>query len=69
MVQRIIRELDSIPTIEMKKQYLEEMAINPEISENKRIAVKIMIEDDFVERYYKLNIVEKLKNYLKIFFK
>ena len=69
MVQRIIRELDSIPTIEMKKQYLEEMAINPEISENKRIAVKIMIEDDFVERYYKLNIVEKLKNYVKTFFK
>lgn len=68
IIQNIIKELDAIPEINDKKEYLEQELGNPNIRESRKIAIEIMIDDNFIDNYYKFSFGDKLIHFLKSLF-
>ncbi|MCS3529603.1 hypothetical protein M2373_000967 [Chryseobacterium sp. JUb7] len=62
-LHQLITELDSLPDNFKRKQYLEDLVKDKNLPKhhNRRIACNILIEDNFIEKYYRKNIIELLK--------
>jgi hypothetical protein len=68
IIQNIVNELDLISDITEKKKYLNDELKKPTLSENKRLAIRLMVQDNFIDNYYKFGLVEKLQSFIKSLF-
>lgn len=60
---QIINILDSLPNNKTRKEYLESIRKNPNIARHdfKRISCNVLIQNDFVNTYYRIDFAEFVK--------
>ncbi|MCT2410059.1 hypothetical protein NZD88_21085 [Chryseobacterium antibioticum] len=60
---QLINELDGLPDNKARNEFLISIKKNPLIPRHdfRRIACNILLEDNFIERNYKISILEKIK--------
>lgn len=60
---QIINILDSLPNNKTRKEYLESIRKNPNIARHdfKRISCNVLIENDFINTYYRIDFAEFVK--------
>lgn len=67
-LHELIKQLDSLPNNKTRKDFLNSIQRDPELSRHhlKRLACNILVQDNFIEKYYKDSFSEMFK---KIFSK
>ena len=70
---KIKLELDNLSNNKERRKYFESIKNDPNIlnSDLRRIAIKVMEEDNFIEKYYgrdKRNIIVHISSYFNAFF-
>lgn len=68
VVQDIIKQLDDLPNNKARKEYLENERKRISKSDIRRFALNIMINDDFVEKYYRFELIENVYKFFKSLF-
>jgi hypothetical protein len=61
--QNLIKELDALSSNKERKEYINAILRNPNISRDslKRIACIALIEDNFIDKYYKYDFIDFIK--------
>ncbi|KQM62818.1 hypothetical protein ASE55_00030 [Chryseobacterium sp. Leaf201] len=68
-LHELIKQLDSLPNNTARKDFLNSIQRDPELSRHhlRRLACNILVQDNFVEKYYRVSFSEMLKKtFLKI---
>lgn len=67
-LHELIKKLDSLPNNTARKDFLNSIQRDPELPRHhlKRLACNILVQDNFIEKYYKVSFSEMFK---KIFSK
>lgn len=62
-LQKLIKHLDSLPNNTDRKEFLNSIQRNPELSRHhlRRLACNILVQENFVDKYYRENFSEMLK--------
>ncbi|SIT08771.1 hypothetical protein SAMN05421786_10590 [Chryseobacterium ureilyticum] len=62
-LQKLIKHLDSLPNNTARKEFLNSIQRNPELSRHhlRRIACNILVQENFVDKYYRENFSKMLK--------
>ncbi len=62
-LQNLIKQLDSLPNNTARKDFLNSIQKDPELSRHhfQRLACNILVQENFIDKYYRENISEKLK--------
>ncbi len=62
-LHKLIKQLDSLPNNTARKEFLNSIQRNPELSRHhlRRLACNILVQDNFVDKYYRENFSEMLK--------
>lgn len=62
-LQKLIKQLDFLPNNTARKEFLNSIQRNPELSRHylRRLACNILVQENFVDKYYREDISEKLK--------
>jgi hypothetical protein len=62
-LHKLIKQLDSLPNNTARKEFLNSIQRNPELSRHhlRRLACNILVQENFVEKYYKENFSETLE--------
>ncbi|GEM_PF-4821774 len=62
-LHELIKKLDSLPNNTARKVFLNSIQRDPELPRHhpKRLACNILVQDNFVEKYYRINFNEMLK--------
>ncbi len=63
-LHKLIKQLDSLPNNTARKEFLNSIQRNPELSRHhlRRLACNILVQENFVDKYYRENFSEMLKN-------
>lgn len=63
-LHKLIKQLDSLPNDTARKEFLNSIQRNPELSRHhlRRLACNILVQENFVDKYYRENFSEMLKN-------
>lgn len=64
-LHELIKQLDSLPNNTARKEFLNSIQRNPELSRHhlRRLACNILVQDNFVDKYYSEKFSEILKNF------
>lgn len=62
-LHKLIKQLDSLPNNTARKEFLNFIQRNPELSRHhlRRLACNILVQENFVDKYYRENFSEMLK--------
>jgi hypothetical protein len=62
-LHKLIKQLDSLPNNTARKEFLNSIQRNPELSRHhlRRLACNILVQENFVEKYYRENFSETLE--------
>ncbi len=62
-LQNLIMQLDYLPNNIARKEFLNSIQRNPELSRHhlRRLACNILVQENFVDKYYRENFSEMLK--------
>lgn len=62
-LHKLIKQLDSLPNNTARKEFLNSIQRNPELSRHhlRRLACNILVQENFVEKYYRENFIEALE--------
>lgn len=62
-LHKLIKQLDSLPNNTARKEFLNSIQRNPELSRHhlRRLACNILVHENFVDKYYRENFGEMLK--------
>lgn len=62
-LHKLIKQLDSLPNNTARKEFLNSIQRNPELSRYhlRRLACNILVQENFVDKYYRENFSEMLK--------
>lgn len=65
-LHKLIKHLDSLPNNTARKEFLNSIQRNPELSKHhlRRLACNILVQESFVDKYYRENFGEMLKKLL-----
>ena len=65
-LNQILKDLDNLSSNQSRKDYLLSICKNPNIKRHdlKRIACNILIENNFIEKYYRESFLVSLENLL-----
>ncbi|KPH11853.1 hypothetical protein AMQ68_21090 [Chryseobacterium sp. ERMR1:04] len=64
-LHELIKQLDSLPNNTVRKDFLNSIQRDPELSRHhlRRLACNILVQENFVEKYYKKSLSEILKKF------
>lgn len=59
-LHKLIKQLDSLPNNTARKEFLNSIQRNPELSRHhlQRLACNILVQENFVDKYYRENFSE-----------
>lgn len=62
-LHKLIKQLDSLPNNTVRKEFLNSIQRNPELSRHhlRRLACNILVQENFVDKYYRENFSETLE--------
>jgi len=62
-LHKLIKQLDSLPNNTTRKEFLNSIQRNPELSRHhlRRLACNILVQENFIDKYYRENFGEMLK--------
>ncbi|PVV56298.1 hypothetical protein DD829_11445 [Chryseobacterium sp. HMWF035] len=62
-LHKLIKQLDSLPNNTARKEFLNSIQSNPELSRHhlRRLACNILVQENFVDKYYRENFSETLE--------
>jgi len=62
-LHKLIKQLDSLPNNTARKEFLNSIQRNPELSRHhlRRLACNILVQENFVDKYYRENFIERLE--------
>lgn len=62
-LHKLIKQLDSLSNNTARKEFLNSIQRNPELSKHhlRRLACNILVQENFVDKYYRENFSEMLK--------
>ncbi|KMQ60782.1 hypothetical protein ACM40_13675 [Chryseobacterium sp. BLS98] len=62
-LHKLIKQLDSLPNNTVRKEFLNSIQRNPELSRHhlRRLACNILVQENFVDKYYRENFIETLE--------
>ncbi len=62
-LHKLIKQLDSLPNNTARKEFLNSIRRNPELSRHhlRRLACNILVQENFVDKYYRENFIETLE--------
>lgn len=62
-LHKLIKQLDSLPNNTVRKEFLNSIQRNPELSRHhlRRLACNILVQENFVDKYYRENFIEMLE--------
>lgn len=62
-LHKLIKQLDSLPNNTARKEFLNSIQRNPELSRHhlRRLACNILVQENFVDKYYRENFIETLE--------
>ncbi|MCD1118212.1 hypothetical protein [Chryseobacterium turcicum] len=62
-LHKLIKQLDSLSNNTSRKEFLNSIQRNPELSRHhlRRLACNILVQENFVDKYYRENFGEMLK--------
>lgn len=69
-LHELIKQLDSLPNNKTRKDFLNSIQRDPELPRHhvKRLACNILVQDNFIEKYYKVSFNEILKRIFQRYF-
>lgn len=64
-LHKLIKQLDSLSNNTARKEFLNSIQRNPELSRHhlRRLACNILVQENFVDKYYRENFIEMLKKF------
>lgn len=64
-LHKLIKQLDSLSNNTARKEFLNSIQRNPELSRHhlRRLACNILVQENFVDKYYRENFIEMLKEF------
>lgn len=64
-LHKLIKQLDSLSNNTVRKEFLNSIQRNPELSRHhlRRLACNILVQENFVDKYYRENFIEMLKKF------
>lgn len=62
-LHKLIKQLDSLPNNTARKEFLNSIQRNPELSKHhlRRLACNLLVQENFVDKYYRENFIETLE--------
>ena len=62
-LHKLIKQLDSLPNNTARKEFLNSIQRNSELSRHhlRRLACNILVQENFVDKYYRENFIEALE--------
>lgn len=66
-LHKLIRELDELPNNPARKEFLKNLMTDKKLSKesNRKLACEIMMQENFIEKYYKESFLELTNNFFK----
>jgi len=66
-LHKLIRELDELPNNPARNEFLKNLMTDKKLSKesNRKLACEILMQENFIDKYYKESFLELAKNFLK----